>query len=62
MNFADDVGTPLFKSLETPGALAHLLLFVMVVFAILIVVLSLVVIFLRRRLKFDKDEDVINLP
>lgn len=62
MHFADNVGTPLIKILETPSAFARLLVYIVIVFAILIVTLSVVIIVLRHRLKLDKDDDVIKLP
>lgn len=46
--FASDAGTPLFKTLETPGQASSLLFYGLIVFCILMILTALVLFILRK--------------
>ena len=54
IHLADDVGTPIFKFLETPTGIGKLLLITSLVFLVLMVLLAVLLLLLRKR--FLKNE------
>ncbi len=60
--FADDVGTPIFKTIESFETGSKLLLITIIMFGIAILGLTIVMFILRKKFGKTKDKDYIELP